>query len=132
MRSTRAFWLSSWIGIVPIMPAHAMDKGDFNKHPLNRKPLGTGPYGFERWTSGKDIVLVRNDDYWGKKGYLDRIVYHLVQNPVTAVQLATRGELDFVARVREPQWVENVQKDPNLKANFNKFSDWPNQLPAAK
>lgn len=37
----------------------------FNKHSNSRAPIGTGPYKFEKWDTGKEIVLVRNDDYWG-------------------------------------------------------------------
>jgi len=121
------FLLLTSLGLLPILPAHAMGDGDFNKHPKNREPLGTGPYRFDHWTPGREIVLVRNDDYWGRKGYLGRIIYQYVESPVTAVRLATRGEIDFVSRVREPQWVDNVQNDPKLKANFNQFVDWPNQ-----
>jgi len=112
---------------LPILPAHAMGDGDLNKHPLKRRPLGTGPYKFDHWTPGSEIVLARNDDYWGKKAYLDRIVYLYVENPVTAVQLAAKGELDFVSRVREPQWVGMVKTDPKIRANFREIVDWPNQ-----
>ena len=25
---------------------------------------GTGPFKFDHWTPGEELVLVRNDDYW--------------------------------------------------------------------
>ncbi len=33
-----------------------------------QEPLGTGPYVLEKWTSGSNILLKRNDNYWGEKG----------------------------------------------------------------
>jgi peptide/nickel transport system substrate-binding protein len=38
--------LESWgIGMIP---KHIFEKGDFNTHPANRAPIGTGPYLFQR------------------------------------------------------------------------------------
>jgi peptide/nickel transport system substrate-binding protein len=110
---------------LPIFPAHAMGDGDFNNHAFNAEPVGTGPYKFDHWLRGREIVVVRNDAYWGRKGHLDRIVYKFVESPATAVQLAAKAEIDFVSRVREAQWFDDVQKNPRIKANFNQISDWP-------
>ncbi|MEK6606879.1 MAG: ABC transporter substrate-binding protein [Myxococcota bacterium] len=122
----RYFMMLSSIADLPIQPAHIFGKGDFNKHEYLRKPVGTGPYRFESWTAGREIVLARNDAYYGKKGFLDKIVYMFVESPVTAVQLAKKGELDFMGRVREAQWVGEVQTDAALRENFQRITDWPN------
>ncbi|HEY0256034.1 MAG TPA: ABC transporter substrate-binding protein, partial [Candidatus Methylacidiphilales bacterium] len=52
---------------LPIVPKHVLEKGepDFNKHPFSRAPIGTGPYKFVRWDTGSQIVLERNEAYWG-------------------------------------------------------------------
>ncbi|RNB97019.1 hypothetical protein EDM60_05850 [Brevibacillus parabrevis] len=34
---------------------------------LSKHPVGTGPFVFEAWTPGQEIVLARNDNYWGEK-----------------------------------------------------------------
>src|SRR5207302_1482931 len=56
----------------------------FNSHPANRAPIGTGPYKFEKWESGRELVLTRNDDYWGKKPYLDKVVYRVITDYTAA------------------------------------------------
>lgn len=55
---------------------------------------GTGPFKVESFTSGQDLVLVRNDNYWGKGSgglpYLDRIVVRTVADASSRqIQLQT-------------------------------------------
>jgi peptide/nickel transport system substrate-binding protein len=111
-------WFLVNIADVSILPAHLMRKGDLNKHPLLRKPVGTGPYKFKRWDTGRRIELERFDDYWGTKPRIGRLSYRIIQNPETAIKLARRRELDFVSRIRAAQWTTVVQKDPVLRHEF--------------
>ena len=86
-------------GELPILPKHAFDHGDpdFNKNNFGRSPIGTGPYKFVKWDTGEQIVLERNDDYWGPKDhYPKRIVYQIVSEPSTSTQLLKKGELDVI------------------------------------
>ena len=40
-------------------------------------PVGTGPFILKDYTVGKEIILNRNDYYWDKKAYLEKIVFNL-------------------------------------------------------
>jgi peptide/nickel transport system substrate-binding protein len=82
-----------------ILPAHLMSRGDINRHPMRRAPVGTGPYRFFRWQTGQQIELRRFDGYWGKKPAIERVVFRLIRSGETAVRLAQRGELDFLPRL---------------------------------
>jgi peptide/nickel transport system substrate-binding protein len=74
--------LESWgIGIVA---KHVYEGGDFNSHPANRRPVGTGPYRFVEWKTDEKIELVANEDYFEGRPYLDRYVYRII--PDSAVQ----------------------------------------------
>ena len=54
--------LASWgIGIIP---KHIYGNGDFNTHPANRAPIGTGPYCFKEWKTDQYILLEANPDYF--------------------------------------------------------------------
>lgn len=55
-----------------IVSPHAVyqHKQDFHIH-----PSGTGPFKFVEWRPWQRIVLEGNREYWGKKPYLDRIVF---------------------------------------------------------
>ncbi len=100
-------------GGMPIVPEHIYKKGDFNTNPYNRKPIGTGPYKFEKWETGKEIILVRKNNYWGKKSYIDKIVFKIITDDTVRLQLLKRGDIDF-AGLRPIQWVKQTRS-----AKFN-------------
>jgi len=96
---------------LPIVPKHILEKGepDFNKHPFGRHPVGTGPYKFVRWDTGSQIVLERNDDYWGGAvAYPKRLVYEVVEEPYIAAQLLKKGELDVVDGMSPIIWEHDL------------------------
>ena len=41
------------------------------------QPVGTGPFRFERWERGKEIVLAANPEYFGGPPHLSRVVYRI-------------------------------------------------------
>jgi peptide/nickel transport system substrate-binding protein len=101
------------------IPEHVYGVGDFKKNPANRKPVGSGPFKFEEWRSSQYISLVRNDDYYGKKAYLDRIIFRVISDDAVALNALKAGELDEM-RVTQIQW-ERQTNDEEFLAKFNKF-----------
>jgi peptide/nickel transport system substrate-binding protein len=57
-------------------------------------PTGTGPFMFKSWRPGKEVVLVRNPRYWGKKARLDRLVFRTIGNPLARVRALQQGTID--------------------------------------
>ena len=72
---------------------------NFNKI-YNRNPLGSGPYKFQSWKTGQDVMLERDQNYWGtgKKGidqpYLDIHRYRVINNLDAALVRLKSGGLD--------------------------------------
>jgi peptide/nickel transport system substrate-binding protein len=93
----------------------------FNEGAHNRKPVGSGPYKFEKWDTGLQVSLARNDDYWDSKraGHLDRIIFKFISDPVAALQALKNGEIDFLTRARAEQFVVET-KDPEFLKRFVK------------
>ena len=56
----------------------AIENGSEPGSVINENPVGTGPFVFESWTPGDEIVLNRNDDYWGDAPALDSITFRVV------------------------------------------------------
>jgi peptide/nickel transport system substrate-binding protein len=97
----------------------------FNKNSANRAPIGTGPYKLAKWQTGEELVLVRNEDYWGRKPHLDKVVYKIISDPTTALAALKSGEIDFVPRLLPIQFQEQTSA-PAFQERFVKV---PYQIP---
>lgn len=113
-----SFFFLQNLASVMILPAHLMRQGDLNRHPLLRRPIGTGPYRFSSWTPGREIVLERYDRYWGKAPRIRRLVWRIVRDAAVALRLARRGELGFVPRVGPDLWTSQVLRDAAFRKRF--------------
>jgi peptide/nickel transport system substrate-binding protein len=108
-------------GGIPIVPAHLFKEGeDFNQHPIGRKPVGTGPYKLLHWETGKEIALVRDEDYWGEKPAIDRIIFKVITDSTVALQVLKQGGLDEMG-LRPIQWEKQTQTK-RFEENFQKLS----------
>lgn len=117
----RPYFLAlEFCGGMPIVPEHIFKDGDFNTNPTGRAPVGTGPYMFLKWDTGKEIVLQRNENYWGKKPHIKRIVFKLISDPTVTLQVLKREEIDF-AGLTAIQWSRQTSSQRFLK-NFDKLS----------
>ncbi|WP_189241836.1 ABC transporter substrate-binding protein [Planobispora rosea] len=54
-------------------------------------PIGTGPFKFGSWTRGDKLELVRNDDYWGEKAKLSKIIFRPIEKAADRAQALRAG-----------------------------------------
>jgi len=103
-----------------ILPKHVFDNGEnFNTHSAGRHPIGTGMYKFANWRSNDQIVLEQNEDYFGRKPHIKRIIYKLIPDDNNAILQASSGALDEM-NVTQEQWVTDLMKPP-FPEKFNKY-----------
>ncbi len=108
----------------PIVSPAAVQKygADFIKN-----PVGTGPFKFVKWEPGQQIVLERNEEYWGQKPAIDKLVFKFTkENSVRASELIT-GAIDAMDGV-DPNDVKKLEeagmkviKDPGMNINYFAF-----------
>jgi peptide/nickel transport system substrate-binding protein len=103
-----------------IYPKHIYGTGDFNNHPNNRAPIGSGPYVFEKWDTGQQIILARNENYWGPKQPIAKRVWKLITDDNAAFQALERGDTDRYL-VKPDAWNRKASK-PAFEEKFNKFT----------
>jgi peptide/nickel transport system substrate-binding protein len=76
--------------------------------------IGTGPFKFDSWKVGDRLTLVRNDQYWGKKAKLKRLIIRPISDNAARLQALQTGEIQGYDNV-EPQDVATVKQNKNLK-----------------
>jgi ABC-type transport system substrate-binding protein len=81
-----------------------------------RKPVGSGPFKLESWTSGQELVFVKNTDYFNKAmPKLDKVTIKVGQDPSVAFLALQRGEVDLLGDGIPPAQFLSAQSDPKLK-----------------
>lgn len=58
-------------------------------------PNGTGPFKLQQWQTGQQLVLQRNDNYYGEKARLNQVVFKLLSG--SAMQLYQQGSIDVAS-----------------------------------
>jgi peptide/nickel transport system substrate-binding protein len=112
---------SFWdIGIYPKHIYQYKDAHQFNQRVS--QPAGSGPYVFERWDVGSQIVLSRNENYWGAKPRLKKVVYKFVTNPIAAVQALRAHQVDMI--IPEPDQFADLNNDKKFNEEFNCIDYW--------
>jgi len=105
------FLALEFCGGIPIVPKHIFNDGsDFNTHKNGRFPIGTGPYKFDKWVTGKKIVLSVNEKYRGNIPDIKKVVYRIVSEPNVALQMLKKGDLDLMS-LRAIQWVRQSNSE---------------------
>ena len=116
---------------LPIIPKHILEKEgtDFNNSPFGRSPVGSGPYKFVRWDTGSQIVLERDDHYWGGPGhYPKRLIYRVIQEPYVSAQLLKKGEVDLIDGMNPIQWERELAHSRSMQHITRIVYDYPRVL----
>ena len=64
--------------------------------PIHSITNGTGPFTLELWEPGIQIVLVRNDDYWGTPASFERVITQIVDEWSTRKLMLELGDADCI------------------------------------
>lgn len=59
---------------------------------LTKHPTGTGPFTFHSWQPGQEIVLVRNEKYWGEQAKVEKVVFKVIPEDATRIAMVESGE----------------------------------------
>ncbi len=67
------------------------------------KPVGTGPFKFVSRSVQENVILERNEQYYGTPALVSRVVYKVYEDPNAMVLALDSGALDIVAHLTAPQ-----------------------------
>jgi peptide/nickel transport system substrate-binding protein len=113
--------LSLWnIGIYPKHIYDFNNPEEFNKRVSN--PVGSGPYVFEKWDSGNQVSFIRNENYWGTKPKIKKMIYKFILNDIARLAALQSGDIDLL--IPSPDQYAELTKDKSFREKYNCLAYW--------
>ena len=81
---------------------------------VSQHPIGSGPFRFVSAETDKEVVLARNDDYWGEKPKLNRVRFMVVPDTTTRALELRKGSADLAINALPADMVLTLKREPNL------------------
>lgn len=82
---------------------------------FNRTPIGSGPFRFVRSDPDSQVVLERNNEYWGERPRLERIRFAVVPDATTRALELRKGSADIAAaNSLPPDMVRTLERERNV------------------
>lgn len=103
-----------------ILPEHVYGKGDF-KNDYISTAVGSGPYRLVRRLPGKEVVVEKRADYWGKKPYLQTVIFKVINDHTTAWNALRRGDIDETMMISDTWVHEHSRPEMQAKIDFRRF-----------
>ena len=95
-------------GAIGIVPYGSGDE-------IARSPIGSGPFKFMSAETDKEVVIERNDDYWGEKAHLARVRFAVVPDATTQALELRKGSADVIINGSfSPDTVLTLGREPCL------------------
>jgi peptide/nickel transport system substrate-binding protein len=81
---------------------------------MTAHPIGSGPFKFVTAETDKEVIVERNDDYWGDKAKLARVRFAVVPDATTRALELRKGSADATINALTPDTVLTLERDPSL------------------
>lgn len=95
-------------GAIGIVPDGA--PADFAK-----TPIGSGPFKFVRYVQDNEVVLERNEQYYGSVPKVREVRFKIIPEAVTRALELRKGSVDAALNVLTPDMVEVLRKRQDLR-----------------
>lgn len=99
----------------PMVSPTALKANDGN---CNQNPVGTGPYKFVEWNPSEDIILIRNDNYWGETAKTKNVVFKFIPDNSARIVALKSGEVDMIDGI-DSTGVAQIKEDGNKVFNLS-------------
>jgi peptide/nickel transport system substrate-binding protein len=83
-----------------------------------KAPVGTGPYKLTEYATNSRIVLERNEQYWGVKPAIRRVIVEIIKDPSARVAAVDSGQVDITVAIPIREAVR-LKKSATLVADLN-------------
>jgi len=85
-----------------------------------------GPFKLVEYKKDQEAVLERNDEYWGEKPKLEKVIWKVVPDPYTQVLALKAGDLDLIGASEHHSClpyieIAKLQKDPDFEVMLHSY-----------
>lgn len=115
-----ALALPSWGNLV-VLPKHILEGRDLRylQSEFGRKPLGNGPFKFEKWETQNRIILSYNPQYFEGRPYLDKLIYRVIPDPTTLFMELRAQSVDWISLT--PLQDLKLRQEESMNRNFQLY-----------
>ena len=94
-------------GAIGIVPAGSGEE-------ITRNPIGSGPFKFVSSEQDRQVVIARNDQYWGDHARIPRVRFIVVPDTITRALELRKGSADVEINALTADMAVTLQQEPNL------------------
>lgn len=98
---------------VHIVSKHIGEKSTTADYNSGKAMVGSGPYKFVSYTPGDNVVMVRNDNYWGGKQPWAKVNYRYINNAAARTAALLSGDVDVIDKVSVSD-IKRLKSSPNV------------------
>jgi len=82
---------------------------------ISQHPMGTGPFRFIAAEPDKEVIIERNDGYWGEKAHLKRVRFTVIPDATTRALELRKGSADIAVTSLTGDMVLALEHASNLE-----------------
>lgn len=82
---------------------------------VGSNPIGSGAFKFVRYVPDAEVVIARNDSYYGEKPHITTARFKIVPEAIVRALELRKGAIDVALNVLPPDTVEVLKDNPNLQ-----------------
>ncbi|MGD9676210.1 MAG: ABC transporter substrate-binding protein [Candidatus Bipolaricaulia bacterium] len=79
-------------------------------------PIGSGPYVFQSWSPGNEMVMVANEEYWNGAPYFKKVTLKVIPEESVAAMALINDEVNFF-QIYSAETVLSLQGAPRIEFN---------------
>jgi peptide/nickel transport system substrate-binding protein len=82
---------------------------------ISRHPVGSGPFRLVSAEPDKEVIIERNDRYWGAKAHLKRVRFAVIPDNATRALELRKGSADIAVTSLSGDTVLALEREPKLQ-----------------
>lgn len=91
---------------------------------FSQQPIGSGPFRFVSARQDRDVLIERNDQYWGEKPHIQRVRFIVVPDETTRALELRKGSGDILINALNADTVAALKREPNLQIDVTPGSNY--------